>query len=70
MEGEVRLVSAQVGLNFECYGNTFTNRGGRTLSADTINVKGNLLLNHPKSKGELRVTGAKIGGNLDCDFGA
>lgn len=39
------------------------------LSADRLNIEGDLLLRHVRSKGTVRLGGAEIGGGLDCSGG-
>lgn len=76
-EGEVRLLSAQIGGNLECDGGQFKNLprsdvlgSGIALSADSATVKGAVFLrDHFQAEGEVRLPGAQIGGELDCDHG-
>ena len=72
-KGGVRLGSATIGGNLECDNGEFIKPSesidpdGRALFADGIHVKGNVFLrNGFKAKGEVRLPGANIGGNLDC----
>ncbi len=71
--GEVRLLGAVIGDNFTCTGATINGplEGGKptgnALSADAINVKGSIFLNNKfVARGEVRLLGAVIGGNLGC----
>jgi len=71
-EGEVHLVGATIGGNIECDGGQFVNKvgGGSAISADRINVEGSVFLREGfKAEGEVRLLGAKIGGDLDCEGG-
>jgi len=64
--GEVRLLEAQIGGDFDCSGGTFTNEGGYALSADGINVKGGVFFRNSAVRGDVRLPGAQIGGDLSC----
>src|SRR6266567_7926377 len=44
-DGEVRLLGARIGGNLDCAGGAFMNHGGDALSADRVNVNGNVFLN-------------------------
>jgi len=77
-EGEVRLLGATIGGNLDAESGTFTNvksedtpnRTGDALSADGIKVTGDIFLrNGFHSKGEVRLLGATIGGDLDATGG-
>jgi hypothetical protein len=76
-EGEVMLPNAEIGANLECQNALLENapregvpRSGTALGADGIRVKGNVLLAHGfRASGEVRLRGANIGGNLDCENG-
>lgn len=73
-EGEVRLLGAQIGL-LDCSNATFKNppqpgvsESGKALSADGIAVTGSVFLSDGfRADGEVRLLGAQIGGDLDCD---
>jgi hypothetical protein len=75
--GEVRLLGAQIGGDLDCNAGTFTNpprkglpSSGRALSADRINVKGSIFLKDGfTARGEVRLLGAQVGGDLECDAG-
>jgi hypothetical protein len=74
--GEVRLQGAQIGGDLDCSDGTFKNpprndspQSGIALSADGIDVKGSALLRKFIAEGEVRLVGAKIGGNLECSSG-
>ncbi len=82
-EGEVRLLGAQIGGQLHCIGGVFKNPptlakdgqalegGGRALSADGVDVKGDVLLGQGfTAEGEVRLPGAQIGGQLTCIGGA
>ncbi|MGA3054523.1 MAG: hypothetical protein ABSD63_09975 [Candidatus Korobacteraceae bacterium] len=75
--GEVRLPRAQIGGDLSCEDGTFTNpskkdfsRSGIALNADGIDVKGYVFLRKSTTKGAVRLLGAQIGANLECDGGA
>jgi hypothetical protein len=76
--GEVRLMGAQIDGSFECDGGVFRNPprkdvegSGRTLTAEGICVKGNVLLrNRFQSEGQVWLSGSEIGGSLDCSNGS
>jgi len=81
-EGEVRLLGAQIGGDLDCEGGTFKNPpledgkgkpvegSGDALSADRIKVTGGVLLrNGFSAEGEVRLLGAKIEGEVDCEGG-
>ncbi len=77
-EGAVMLPSAEVGANLECDNASIQNafnpnlpNSGMALNAEGIHVKGNLLLGHGfRACGEIRIRGANIVGNLNCEGGA
>ncbi len=67
--GEVRLVGAEIGGQFECNGARFENPSSKentAFMADGLFVKGNMVLNGVTVNGLLRLPGAHIGGQLDC----
>jgi len=74
-KGEVRLLGAQIGSNLDCEGATFENPpqngaigSGTALNMDHTLVKGSVFLRDGFStNGEVRLLGAQIGGNLECD---
>jgi hypothetical protein len=78
--GELRLLGAKIGGQLVCKQATFTNprpvlnvngqmqnTNGRVLFADRLTVDASMLLNGARVTGELRLLGAKIGGQLVCD---
>jgi len=73
--GEVRCLSAKVGGTFDCQDSEFTSPGAGTrpdakaLSADGIEVRGDVFLRGIKARGQVRFPGAKIGGQLNCRSG-
>ncbi len=81
--GEVRLTRAQIGGNLECDGGTFRNKGGRSLNAAGINVKGHVFLRRDPNpeknaegkeipfmaEGEVNLVTACVDGQLDCSGG-
>ena len=67
-EGEVRLLGAVIAGNLECGNAQFINKGGKALSADGLNVAGNVFLSCGlEAVGEVCLLNAVIGGNLECD---
>jgi hypothetical protein len=72
--GAVRLLGARIGGDLNCSGGTFTNppvkdvkASGKALFADGVDVKGSIFLSDDfKARGEVRLLGAKVGGNLEC----
>ncbi len=79
-EGTVRLPGAKIGGNLDAYGGTFKNSNGYSLVAVGANVGGNVLMkpefnadgstkNKFIAEGEVRLTNAAIGGNLDASGG-
>ena len=73
-EGEVRLFNAEIGANLNCIGSKFQNSAnpvihgsGIALNAEGATIGGHVLLRNFSSDGEVRLSNAKIGGNLECD---
>jgi hypothetical protein len=73
-EGEVRFPGARIRGSFSCSGGSFINpptteaRGTCALGLDGIVVGGDLSLGPEfNAEGEVRLLGAQIGGNLDCN---
>ena len=68
--GEVRLNGARIGGRLECNGGLFENSRRRALSADNMDVGGDVLLgNGFRANGEVRLISAKVGCDLDCTAG-
>jgi hypothetical protein len=73
-DGEVRLPGAHIGGDLQCGGGTFFNPAqkdlegtGKALSADGIRVSGAVFLSEGfRARGEVRIVGAQIGGQLSC----
>ena len=73
-EGGVRLAGAQIGGDLDCSGSTFKNPaddsisdGGRSINADGVRVAGSIFLRQGfTSEGEVRLSGARVCGNLEC----
>jgi hypothetical protein len=65
VEGEVRLIAAQIGMALNCKGSTFRNRLentklGKAFDADRIRVEGGIFLHEGFSaEGEVRMSGAR-----------
>ena len=76
-EGEVRISRARIGGDFQCAAGTFNNpalmgleESGKALSADGIRVTGRVLLGQGfAARGEVRMIGANVGGQLSCRAG-
>ena len=70
VEGQVRLVDANIGRNLDCMGGKFHNPKRYALVADRLTTKGSVILrNDFSAEGEVRLVGANIGGDLDCSGG-
>src|SRR5206468_144051 len=73
-EGEVKLLNAEIGSNFECDNGKFKNPAldgvpgsGRALYADRVKVAGYVFLrNGFSAEGEVNLLNAQIGSDLDC----
>jgi hypothetical protein len=68
-EGEVRLLGARVGGNLNCDDGSFKNRCGDRVAFNAEGAKigrGVLLRNKFHADGEVRLRGAEIGEDLDC----
>ena len=67
------LLNARVGENFSCshgmFGNYDGKEKGHALSADNINVEGNVFMRYVHSRGQVRFLGAQIRGDLECTGG-
>ena len=71
-EGEVRLYSATIGEYINCDAGQFINKNkeASALFADGVKVEGGVFLRKGfRAEGEVRLLGATIGGNLECDEG-
>ena len=70
--GAVRLTGARIGIQLECSGATITNPSGPAVQGERLHVGGDIFLRAgftADGDGELgvvRLTGAHIGGQLDC----
>jgi len=65
--GEVRLIGARIGGNFECSGGKFFREYETAINGDRIQVEGSVLFrNGFESRGAVRLAGARIGGELGC----
>ena len=74
--GTVRLPGAQIGDDLNCSGGRFENPDGHAFWAALAQIDGDVLLDRvpetPRgfyATGEVRLTGARIGGNLNCTGG-
>jgi hypothetical protein len=71
-DGAIRLVGARIGGQLDCSGATITSPSGPALQGDHLHVEGNVLLragftaNGCGGGGAVRLTWARIGGQLDC----
>jgi len=76
-KGQVRLFGAQVGRNLDCEGAQLQNpaqidvkESGMALMAESAKIAGSVLLRKKcAAEGQVRLYGAEIGGNLDCEDG-
>jgi hypothetical protein len=74
--GEIRLVGARLGGDLSCVGGTFGAdkaaawQTSPAISADGLEVGGTAFLQPGEARGEVRLRGAKLGGDLTCDGGA
>jgi hypothetical protein len=71
-EGEVRLLGAQIGGDFDCSGGAFKNppSSNHALSAHNVTVKGNTLMRDRfQAEGEVSLSGAQLAGSLECTGG-
>ena len=76
-EGAIWLVGASIGGSLECVRSQFTNNLGDKINdeeiialiADGLKVEGDVFLCEVIAKGEVRLLGATIGGNLDSSKG-
>ena len=75
-KGEVRLLGARIGNDLNCSGARFENRQGHAFRAEHAQIDGNVFLgmqpgttNRFHATGEVRLSGARIGGDLDCTGG-
>jgi hypothetical protein len=67
----VELRDAEIGGTLLCDRAAFENRGGMALGADRASVKGSIFLkNGFSAEGEVRLLGAQVGSNLECDGGS
>ncbi len=70
--GAVRMTAARIGIQLECSGATITNPSGPALHGERLHVGGDVFVRAgftADGEGELgtiRLTGAHIGGQLDC----
>jgi len=71
-EGELRLLGANLGGNLSCTGARLRaardaeGKPGPALTADRLEAS-NVVLRGVEAEGELRLLGAKLGGDLDCE---
>ena len=69
-EGEVRLLGANIGGDFNCTGGEFNNADVKALSADGLTIKGNVNLGYGfAANGAVVLASANIGGDLHCGGG-
>jgi hypothetical protein len=72
-QGEVRLVRAHITRQLDCSGGTFANESGSApaLNADGLTVGGDMFCREGfEARGEVRLLGAHISGQLDCTGGS
>jgi hypothetical protein len=63
--GEVRLLGAEIGGDLDCVGATFANADGKAFNAQSLMVKGGLLLRGAKVEGAISLATAHIGTLVD-----
>jgi hypothetical protein len=71
-KGAIRLVSAAIGGNFYCWTGLFegADQDGNALLGDRATIAGSVFLRHGfVAMGAVRLSGATIGGDLDCSAG-
>lgn len=74
--GAVRLPGARIGIQLDCSGATITNSCGPALHGERLHVGGDVFLRAgftaqgEGEQGTVRLTGAHIGGQLDCSDAA
>ncbi len=67
-KGEVRVLGAVIGGDFDCTNGEFTNEDGAAISADSMKIARNVLLSNGfKAKGQVCFIGATIGGIFECN---
>jgi len=67
VEGELRLIGADIGGNLSCKGANLNNPSGKALNADRVKTKGCVYLNNSFfANGWVRLVGANLGGDLYC----
>ena len=67
-EGEVRLISANIGEDMYCDGGKFKNKDGRAFFANRIKIGGNMDMSAGfVAEGGVSLDSANIGGQLSCD---
>jgi hypothetical protein len=68
--GEVSLLGARIGNQFDCDGGSFTNENGSALTGDGLMVDGPMFCRSGfVASGEVRLLGAHIRGQLNCSGG-
>ena len=71
--GMVRLLGAKIGRSLSCHNATFKNPGApqygkaHAFIGDGLEVDGDMLFTDAEASGMVRLLGAKIGGQLNCD---
>ncbi|MEX0969030.1 MAG: hypothetical protein WD046_01145 [Paracoccaceae bacterium] len=72
-KGALRLLGAKLGGDLDCEGASFEavqdegGAWGHAFSADGLVAQGSVFLQRVTAKGALRLVGAKLGGDLDCE---
>jgi hypothetical protein len=72
VEGALRMIGAHIGGQLDCFGVTITNSSGPALHGERLKVNDNVLLSGgftavgAGERGTVRLSGAHIGGQLDC----
>jgi hypothetical protein len=69
--GEIRLLCAKIGGDWNCNGGEFVNINGPSLNSDGIIVSGIVsMAKFFQATGEVRLLGAEFGGTWECDGGS
>lgn len=68
VKGIIRLIDASFGGSLVCIGTVLSNPAGVSLDAVRIKIGGSIIFsNGSESSGELNLTLAQVGGNLECE---
>jgi len=65
--GEVTMLAAEIGGSLYCDRTRLSNPGDNALSADGLSVAGDIILSSGFFEGNVRLIGASVDGNLECE---